>query len=122
MSKKIAGDSTEEFEKSLRSSAKEPYLLRLYVSGMTVKSMNAVENVKRVCEETIPGRYELEVVDIRQHPEAARKAEIVASPTLVKSLPLPLRKLIGDMSKTERLLLGLDVVPKEKKTDVPVKR
>jgi circadian clock protein KaiB len=114
VNKKDAVDSTAEFEEALRVKAKEKFVLRLYVSGMTLRSMNAIENVKRVCEETLLGSCELEVIDIRQHPEAAKEAQVIAAPTLVKKLPLPLRKLIGDMSKTERLLVGLDVVPKEK--------
>jgi circadian clock protein KaiB len=112
MSAKDAVDSTREFEEDLRSAADQKYLLRLYVSGMTLKSMNAVENVKRVCEATMAGRYELEVVDIRQHPEFAREAQVVAAPTLVKQLPLPLRRLIGDMSNTGRVLVGLDIAEK----------
>jgi circadian clock protein KaiB len=79
--------------------------------------MRAVENVKRVCEEVLAGRYELEVIDIRKHPEFAKEAQVVALPTLVKTLPAPLKRLIGDMSSTERLLVGLDVVPKGKRID-----
>lgn len=113
MAKKDVVDSTADFENRLRSASNEKYVLRLYVSGMTPKSIAAVENVKRVCEENFSGRYNLEVIDIRQHPELAKEAQVIASPTLVKKLPLPLRKVIGDMSKREQLLVGLDVVPKK---------
>ncbi len=106
--------STDEFERALEAQKKEHYLLRLYISGMTIASINAVNNLKKICEETIPGRYTLEVIDVRSNPELAKEANVLAAPTLVKKLPLPLRKLIGDMSKAERVLVGLDVVEKGK--------
>ncbi len=83
------------------------YVLRLYVAGLTPASTVAVARVKAVCEESLPGRYDLEVVDIYQQPQLAAKAQIVAVPTLVKELPGPLRKLIGDLSNKDRLLVGL---------------
>ena len=76
---------------------------------MNSKSLQAVENIKRLCEEYLPGRYQLDVIDIYQQPILARDGQIVAAPTLIKELPLPLRKLIGSMSDTERVLVGLDV-------------
>jgi circadian clock protein KaiB len=91
------------------------YVLRLYVTGMTPKSINAIENIRKICEENLKGRYELEVIDIYQQPEFAKKEEIIAAPTLIKKLPLPLRKFIGDMSNKEKILVGLDLVPKKKK-------
>ncbi len=84
-------------------------MLRLYVTGMTARSTRAVENVRAVCEEHLRGRYDLEVVDIYQQPTLAKGEQIIAAPTLIKKLPLPLRRLIGDMSSTERILLGLDL-------------
>jgi len=93
----------------------EMYVLRLYVTGMTPKSINAIENIRKICEENLKGRYELEVIDIYQQPEFAKKEEIIAAPTLIKKLPLPLRKFIGDMSNKEKILVGLDLVPKKKK-------
>ena len=86
-----------------------PYVLRLYVVGQTANSMNAIASVKKVCEEHLQGQYQLEVVDLYQQPQLAHGEQIIATPTLIKKLPLPLRRIIGDMSKTERLLVGLDL-------------
>ncbi|NJD76198.1 MAG: hypothetical protein FIB08_03765 [Candidatus Methanoperedens sp.] len=105
-------DSIEEFEQSLLKEMNERYILRLYVTGMTPKSIQAVLNIKKICEENLKGRYELEVIDIYQQPVLAKDEQIIAAPTLVKKLPLPLRKLIGDMSDKERILLGLDLKQK----------
>jgi len=85
------------------------YVLRLYVSGTTPRSMRAVANVRKLCEEHLRGRYELEVIDILLHPGEAEGEQIIAAPTLIKRLPPPLRRFIGDMSQTERILLGLDL-------------
>ncbi|MHB8997024.1 MAG: circadian clock KaiB family protein [Armatimonadota bacterium] len=89
----------------------ERYVLRLYVTGMTPRSVNAIENIKRIAEENFPGRYELEIIDIYQHPEAAKEAQLLAAPTMVKMLPLPLRRFVGDMSNEEKILVGLDLRP-----------
>ena len=107
------GSSAGKIKKALKEKKKERYLLRLYVSGTTSKSMRAIANLKRVCEEHLKGRYDLEVVDISRHPLLAKGDQIIATPTLIKNLPIPLRKLIGDMSDTERILVGLDLLPKE---------
>ena len=88
------------------------YVLRLYVAGTTPNSVRAIENIKRICEEFLKGRYDLEVVDIYQQPVLAKGDQIIAVPTLIKKLPLPLRKFIGDISSTERILVGLDLRPK----------
>ena len=85
------------------------YLLRLYVSRSTPKSKVAVENIQRVCEEHLEGRYDLEVIDIHDQAGLARDEQIIAVPTLIKSLPLPLQRLVGDMSDMNRVLLGLDL-------------
>ncbi|MEI6875700.1 MAG: circadian clock KaiB family protein [Spirochaetota bacterium] len=85
------------------------YVLRLYVSGMTPKSMRAIENVRKICTEHLEGRYTLEIIDIYQQPIFAKEGQIIAAPTLVKELPAPLRKFIGDMSSVEKLLVGLDL-------------
>ncbi len=85
------------------------YVLRLYVAGNTPRSARAILNIRRICEEHLAGRYELEVVDIYQQPTLAEGEQIIAAPTLVKKLPLPLRRFIGDMSVTERILVGLDL-------------
>ena len=88
------------------------YVLRLYVSGTTARSARAIASMRRLCEIHLKDQYELEVVDIYQNPEATRQDQIVAAPTLVKLLPAPLRRLIGDLSDRERVLAGLDIVPK----------
>jgi len=104
----------DAFERAVRGGDEpEIYVLRLYVTGTTPNSRRAIENVRKICEEHLQGRYELEIFDIYQQPDLAREVQIVAAPTLIKKLPLPLRKFIGDMSRTEKILLGLDVKPKE---------
>ncbi len=108
-------DSGTDFEKSLQANRTEKYVLRLYVTGMTPKSINAIENIRKICEENLKGRYELEVIDIYQQPEHAKKEQIIAAPTLIKKLPLPLRKFIGDMSNKDKILVGLDLVSKSEK-------
>lgn len=85
------------------------YLLRLYVTGVTPNSVRAIENIKHICEEHLHERYRLEVIDLYQQPELAEGERIIAAPTLIKELPLPLRRIIGDMSSHERVLVGLDL-------------
>ena len=101
--------------KGKASSAKTPlrevWRLRLYVAGQTPKSLAAFANLKRICEDHLQGRYEIEVVDLLKNPQLARGDQILALPTLVRKLPLPVRKIIGDLSNTERVLVGLDVQP-----------
>ena len=87
------------------------YLLRLYVTGTTGKSMRAIQNVRRICEEHLRDLYDLEVVDIYKNLPLARGDQIIAAPTLIKRLPAPLRRLIGDMSDEQRVLVGLDIRP-----------
>lgn len=106
-------DSTKDFELALTKTDSGTYVLRLYVTGLTPNSQKAIDNVKKICEEHLEGRYELEIIDIYQQPIFAREGHIVAAPTLVKELPLPLRKFIGDMSQTERILYGLDLRTKK---------
>ena len=103
----------QEFEKALKKSGEEKYVLRLYVTGITPRSTKAIANVKEICEEYLKGRYELEVIDIYQQPKLAQGEQIIAAPTLIKKLPLPLRRLIGDMSDTEKFLVGIDLKPKK---------
>ena len=90
-------------------SASTHYTLRLYVTGATPRSARAVSNIRKICEEYLEGHYDLEVVDITEHPTLAEGEQIIAAPTLIKRLPLPLRRFIGDMSQTERILIGLDL-------------
>lgn len=89
----------------------EVWELRLYVAGKTAKSVTAFENLKRLCEEHLQGKYRIEVVDLLQHPQLARGDQIVAIPTLVRKLPEPIRKVIGDLSNVERTLVGLQLRP-----------
>lgn len=88
----------------------ERYILKLYVAGMTSRSTRAVENVRAFCEKHLEGRYDLQVIDVYQQPALARTEQLIAAPTLIKKLPLPLRRLIGDMSNEERILVGLDLI------------
>jgi len=101
--------ATEEFEASVKKQKKEKYLLRLYVTGSTPQSVRAIANIKTICEEHLKGRYELEIIDLFQNPGLAKGDQIIAAPTLIKKLPYPLRRLIGDLSNTDRILLGLDL-------------
>ena len=93
-----------------QSSADGRYVLRLYITGMTARSERAVKNLQAICDEFLDGRYDLEVIDIYQQPVLTIGEQIIAAPTLIKKLPLPMRRIIGDMSNRERVLLGLDLV------------
>ncbi|GJE58006.1 circadian clock KaiB family protein [Methylobacterium trifolii] len=88
------------------------YHLRLYVAGQTTKSLAAMVNLERVCEEHLAGRYEIEVIDLLKNPQLAAGDQILAIPTLVRRLPAPLKRIIGDLSNTEKVLVGLDIRPK----------
>lgn len=105
--------NSEAFEEAIARKDERCYYLRLYIAGTTLQSIYALENIKRVCEEYLPGRYTLEVIDIYQQPELARPENIIAVPTLIKTLPPPLQRIIGDLSKTERILVGLDIEAQE---------
>ncbi len=104
-------DSVAEFEKELKKKKKEKYLLRLYVAGMTTRSRQAIQNAKRICEEHLKDRCELEVIDVLRNPTLAKGEQIVAPPTRLKKNPLPLRRFIGSLSEKERILIGLDLQP-----------
>jgi circadian clock protein KaiB len=106
-------DSVAEFEKKLKKKEKEKYLLRLYVAGMTTKSKRAIQSINQICKEHLKDRCELEVIDVLRNPVLAKGEQIIATPTLLKKLPIPLRRFIGDMSGTERILVGLDLRPKK---------
>jgi circadian clock protein KaiB len=110
--KKKTDEVVRKLEKKIKDIKKEKYLLKLYVTGMTPRSMKAIMNIKEICEEHLQGRYELEIVDIFQQPVLAKGEQIIAAPTLIKLLPLPLRRFIGDMSATDKILIGLDLRPK----------
>jgi circadian clock protein KaiB len=91
------------------------FQLRLYVAGQTPKSIAALANLRRICAEHLTGRYRIEVVDLLKNPMLARGDQILAVPTLVKKLPSPVRKILGDLSNTERVLVGLDLQPGQRK-------
>ncbi len=110
MPSKRPKDLSAEFEKKLnKKKPLESYVLRLYVTGTTPNSIRAIKNLQEICEKYLKGRYSLEVVDVYQQPTLAKGEQIIAAPTLVKKLPLPLRRFIGDLSNTEKILLGLDL-------------
>jgi len=96
-------------EAAARERAKGPYLLRLYVIGMTAASSSAIERARELCEKRLQGRYQLEVIDLYQLPALAKDHQIVATPTLIKVLPAPLRRYIGDLTRIEKVLFGLDI-------------
>jgi circadian clock protein KaiB len=96
-------------ESETAESGLSPYLLRLFVTGNTHRSIRAVENIRRICEQHLKGRYDLEVIDLYQQPELAAREQLFAAPTLVKALPLPVRRMVGDMTDEGRVLSGLDL-------------
>ena len=97
-------------EKISRKTTKDMWILRLYVAGQTPKAITAFTNLKRICEEQLDGKYSIEVVDLLENPHLANEYQIVALPTLIRKLPIPVRKIIGDLSDTERVLIGLDLL------------
>ena len=105
--------STDEFEQLASAAGESRHVLRLYISGMTPRSTEAISNLKKICEEHLKGQYELEIIDVYKHPELTGSDQIVATPTLVKQLPLPIRHLVGTLSNEERVLIGLDLVKKD---------
>ena len=112
-------NATEAFEEALKGGAlkRAKYILRLYVTGSGVRSLQAVNNLKKICEEHLPDDYDLEVIDIYENPRAAREEQIIAVPTLVKKLPHPLRKFVGDLSNTQKILIGLDIYKRQESKD-----
>jgi circadian clock protein KaiB len=105
--------STPEFEAAANRARREQYVLRLYIAGTTPESSRSVETLRAICDEHLEGRYELMVVDVFQQPVLAKDEQIVAVPTLIKKLPTPLRRIVGDLSNEQRVLLGLDLQPKK---------
>jgi circadian clock protein KaiB len=97
-------------EKTPRKSTKDMWILRLYVAGQTPKAITAFTNLKKICEEQLDGKYSIEVIDLLENPQLANEYQIVALPTLIRKLPVPVRKIIGDLSDTERVLIGLDLL------------
>ncbi len=115
MNGKKIKDDVVIFEQAVKNSKDKRYLLKLYIAGATPKSTQAILNIKKICEEHLKGRYDLEVIDIYQQPTLAQGEQILAAPTLVKKLPPPLRKFIGSMADAERVLVGLDLKAVEMK-------
>ncbi len=109
MAKKRSQTAMEALEAASRDIETQRYTLRLYVAGLTPRSQEAIRNVTAICEEHLAGRCDLEVIDIYQHPVLAKGEQILAAPTLIKQLPLPLRKIIGNLADKEKVLLGLDL-------------
>ena len=97
----------------------QKYMLKLYVTGTSARAEQAIENLRRICEQDLQGCYHLEVIDVVEHPELAEEAKILATPTLVKQLPPPLRRVIGDLSNKEKVLLGLEVRPAAQSSGAP---
>ena len=111
-----ADPTTLSFEQAVTDKSSAYYALRLFVTGMSPRSQSAIANTRSLCETYLKGRYGLEVIDIYQYPRAASENQVLGAPTLIKQLPLPLRRFVGDMAKTEKLLAGLDI-PRDPKPD-----
>ena len=110
MTKSVSStDEIQALAAATAAHANARYVLQLYIIGTTSQSTRAISNIRKICDEYLAGRYELEVVDIAQHPTLAKGEQIIAAPTLIKKLPLPSRRFIGDMSQTARILVGLDL-------------
>jgi circadian clock protein KaiB len=107
--------ATEAFEEALKGQTlrRAKYILRLYVTGSSTRSLRAVYNLKKLCDEHLPDDYDLEVIDIYENPAAAREEQIIAAPTLVRKLPVPIRKFVGDLSNTQKILVGLDIYKRQ---------
>ncbi len=108
--KQLAGrQNSRQYLLKVQERTREKYILKLYVSGMTLKSTMAIQNIQRICQKYLAGRCDLEIIDIFQHPDLAKTAQIIAVPTLIKKSPLPVHRMIGDMSHTDKVLIGLDL-------------
>ena len=105
-------DLARSFEEAVKQRSKGKYVLKLYVTGNTPKSIAAITNIRRICEQQLRNRYQLEVIDLYQQPRLAAGEQIVAAPTLIKKLPLPVRRLVGSLSDDENILIGLDLKPR----------
>jgi circadian clock protein KaiB len=103
--------SAQDFERAVAESPDSRFVLRLYVSGMTARSRQAIDNIQKLCEEHLAGRYDLEIIDIYQQPAMAKEGQVIAAPTLVKKLPPPVRKVIGDMGDPGRIMVVLGIAP-----------
>ncbi|MFO7656991.1 MAG: circadian clock KaiB family protein [Bacteroidales bacterium] len=104
-------NSEKRIKEKPKRVASDKWVLRLYVAGQTPKALTAFANLKKICEEQLKGKYSIEVIDLLKNPEKGAVDQIFALPTLVRKLPVPVRKIIGDLSNTERVLIGLDLLP-----------
>lgn len=109
MIEKKIKSATGEFYQTTAHKSRDKYMLSLYITGSTSLSVMAISNLKKICEEYLEGKYELEVIDLYKNPLLAKEEQIIAAPTLIKKLPLPFRRIIGDMSNEEKVLMGLDL-------------
>lgn len=107
-------NESESFEKALAQTSEDNYVLRLYVTGTSPRSLRAIQSLREMCAKYLSGQFLLEVVDIYQQPDLAQTGNLVVTPTLIKSLPLPERRAIGDLSNIERVLSSLDIVPAQR--------
>jgi len=111
MRQKEVNSNSKTIEENLLATEKDKWALRLYVAGKTPKALAAFANLKKICEEQLNGKYSIEVIDLLENPQLGAADQILALPTLVRKLPVPVRKIIGDLSDTERVLVGLDLLP-----------
>lgn len=111
--------AAEALARAAATPGAEQYVLRLYVAGTTARSQRAIVNIRRLCEEYLHGRFTLDVIDIYQQPGIAAEEQIIAAPTLIRRLPLPLRRIIGDLSQTEKVLVGLHIRVVEPAAEAP---
>jgi len=114
--------STAAFETAVESAGSEHYVLRLFIAGTTPSSSKSVENLRAICEQHLKDRYELSVIDVFQQPDLAKDEQIIAVPTLIKKVPAPVRRIVGDLSNEDRVLVGLDLRPKEHGRTLPPSR
>jgi circadian clock protein KaiB len=106
----MENDEPLPLDEQVETPSDDAWELRLYVAGQSPKSMRSIKNLERMCEEQLPGRYRIEIIDLIEHPELARVDDIIALPTLVRKLPPPIRRVIGDLSDANKVLVGLEVV------------
>lgn len=111
MKKKVVNSQRNRLEESPVATEEDKWVLRLYVAGQSPKALTAFTNLKKICEEQLNGKYSIEVIDLLVNPQLSVEYQILALPTLVRKLPTPVRKIIGDLSDTQRVLIGLDLLP-----------
>ncbi len=111
MRQKVVNSNRKRVKENMEATEKDKWALRLYIAGKTPKALTAFANLKKICEEQLNGRYSIEVIDLLENPQLGAADQILALPTLVRKVPVPMRKIIGDLSDTERVLVGLDLLP-----------